>query len=210
MAEHDRRNPSPITLLSAPLLLRFGVSDTMEFRIETEGPQRVIDHNNATIRGGTGDTAVGLKWHSQDRDPVTNTPAISWIFHVAAPTGTNGFEGHGPAPSLRAVLTWELPHDLALGFMPGVRYGSAPDGHRYASLISGLVLNKQWTPRWRTFIENSAPQIARADNGGVVMAWDAGAAYLLTSDWQIGVRGGVAANHNTPNNFLLVELAGRF
>jgi len=33
---------------------------------------------------------------------------------------------------------------------------------------------------------------------------------LVANDWQIGFRAGVAANKNTPNNFVLFELAGRF
>lgn len=214
VTERDHRNPAHITTLSTPTLLRFGVSETLELRIETEGAQRVIDHNAAGGAGethsGMGNTALGLKWHSQDRDGATNTPAVSWILHFEAPSGTGPFKGHGVAPSLRSVITWELPHELALGFMPGVRYGSTSDGHRFASLISGLVLNKQWTEKFRTFIENAAPQIAHAGDGGVVMSWDVGAAYLVTRDWQPGIRGGVAANRNTPDEYLLIELAGRF
>jgi len=59
-------------------------------------------------------------------------------------------------------------------------------------------------------VENSTSQIARSQDGGVMMSWDVGAAYLVANDWQIGFRAGVAANKNTPNNFVLFELAGRF
>jgi hypothetical protein len=212
--ERDHRNPARVTTFSTPTLLRFGVADTIELRVETEGWMRVRTDGTGTTPGstltGTGDTAVGIKWHSQDRDKATYTPAVSWILHFEAPTGSDAFKGHGVAPSLRSVITWELPYDLALGFMPGVKYGSAPDGRRYVSAISGLVLNKQWTERLRTFVENSAPQIARAADGGVVMSWDVGAAYLVTNDWQIGFRAGVAANKNTPDKFVLFEVAGRF
>jgi len=211
VAERDRRDSTRLTTLGTPTLLRFGVSDTLELRVETEGAQRVIDHSGTgTTAGGMGDTAFGIKWHAQDRDRATNTPAVSWILHFETPSGTGRFGGHGVTPSLRSVITWELPHDLALGFMPGIRYGSTVDGKRYASGIGGMVLNKQWTERLRTFIENSTPQIARAADGGVLMSWDAGAAYLVTPDWQIGFRAGVAANRNTPDNFVLFELAGRF
>jgi hypothetical protein len=212
--ERDHRNPARVTTFSTPTLLRFGVANTVELRVETEGWMRVQTDGIGTAPGGTltgtGNTAFGLKWHSQDRDRATNTPAVSWILHFEAPTGSDAFNGHGVAPSLRSVITWELPYDLALGFMPGIRYGSTPDGHRYASAIVGLVLNKQWTEKTRTFIENSSSQIARAADGGVVMSWDVGAAYLVTNDWQIGFRAGVAANKNTPDKFVLFEVAGRF
>ena len=166
VAERDRRSPARITTLGTPTLLRFGVTDTVELRVETEGAQRVIDHNGTgTTAGGSGDTAFGVKWHTQDRDRATNNPAVSWILHFETPSGTGQFEGHGVTPSLRSVITWELPHDLALGFMPGIRYGSTPDGKRFASAIGGLVLNKQWTETLRTFVKiprsrSRAPQMA--------------------------------------------------
>lgn len=214
VAERDRRNPARVTTLSTPTLLRFGIADTVELRVETEGRMRVMSGDAgggaASTVSGTGDTALGVKWHTQDRDGATGTPAVSWILHFEMPTGSSAFRERGVAPSLRSVITWELPNDLALGFMPGIRYGTAPGGRRFASGIAGLVLNKQWTGAFRTFVENASSQIAHAADGGIVMAWDAGAAYLVTNDWQIGLRAGVAANKNTPNNFVLLELAGRF
>jgi len=214
VSERDRRNSTHVTTTSTPTLLRFGVADTIEFRIETEGWMRVTgDNAGGGVRStatGSGDIALGGKWHSQDRDSSTNTPAVSWILHFEVPTGSSEFRGRGITPSLRSVITWDLPHDLALGLMPGVKYGAAPDGHRFVSGIVGLVLNKQWTQTLRTFVENSSSQIARSSDGGVVMTWDAGAAYQVTDDWQIGFRAGFAANRNSPNSQMLVELAGRF
>jgi hypothetical protein len=214
VSERDRRNSARVTTTSTPTLLRFGVTDAVELRVETEGWMRVTNDSTASGAGstvnGTGDTALGVKWHAQDRDKSTNAPAVSWILHFEAPAGSSAFKERGIAPSLRSVITWELPHDLALGFMPGVKYGAAPDGHRFVSGIVGLVLNKQWTETFRTFVENSAPQIAHAADGGVVMSWDVGAAYLVTNDWQIGFRAGAAANKNTPDSIVLFELAGRF
>jgi hypothetical protein len=56
----------------------------------------------------------------------------------------------------------------------------------------------------------ASPRAAREENGGVLLYKNAGAAYLLGDDWQIGVRAGWAANRNTPTRYLLVSLAGRF
>lgn len=214
VSERDRRSSVRRTTFGTPTLLRLGVSDSVELRLETEGWMRVSNASaggaSASTVRSTGNTALGVKWHSQDRDTSTQAPAVSWILHFEAPTGTNEFKGRGITSSLRSVITWALPHDLALGLMPGLKYGAAPDGHRYASGILGVVLNKQWTETFRTFVENASPQIARSRDGGVIMSWDVGAAYLITNDWQIGLRAGVAANRNTPTSQLLFELAGRF
>jgi outer membrane putative beta-barrel porin/alpha-amylase len=135
---------------------------------------------------------------------------VSWILHFDTPSGSDPFKGNGIRPSLRSVITWELPHDLALGLMPGIKYDTGDDGHRFTSAIFGAVLNKRVNDRFRAFVEMSASQIAHARDGGVLADWDVGAAYLINNDVQLGVRTGVAANRNTPNNYVLFELAQRF
>src|SRR5882762_5624537 len=152
---------------------------------------------------GNADYALGVKWHSQDRNSAVTIPAVSWIVHFDTPTGSKRFKGHGTRPSLRSVLTWDLPDGLALGLMPGLRYDATPDGHRFVSTTFGAVLSSRWSEHFRTFMESAAPQIASNRDGGVLMSWTFGAAYLLTNDWQIGVRQARAANRNTPNSQLL-------
>jgi len=76
------------------------------------------------------------------------------------PSGARQFKGSGIRPSLRSVITWDLPQDLALGLMPGIKYDSGEDGHRFTSAIFGAVLNKRFSDRIRAFVELSASQIA--------------------------------------------------
>jgi outer membrane putative beta-barrel porin/alpha-amylase len=210
--ERDDGNGTRTTTTSTPTLLKYGITQTVELRVETEGYVRAVEESGGTKTSttGTGDTAFGLKWHSQDRDAARNRPAIAWILHFDVPTGADEFDGRGVRPSLRSVLTWDLPRDFTFGLMPGIRYDSADDGHRFASGILGVVLNRRFTANFRAFVELSVPQIARARDGGTIATWDVGAAYLLTNDTQLGARGGVAANRNTPDLFLLLELAQRF
>jgi len=170
-------------------LLRFGVADVLELRLETEGRRRVEN-----------DLALGIKWHSQDRDPAADIPAVSWILHFDTPTGA----------SLRTVATWDLPYELALGLMPGVKLDAAPDGHRFAAGSFAAALNRRWSESLRTFVEAAIPQIASGRDGGIVASWSIGAAYLLTNDWQLGVRAATAATRGAPTGQLLFELAGRY
>lgn len=200
----NRRITPHATTISTPTLLKYGAADNFELRIAPEG------YVQQDSKSGMGDTAFGIKWHSQDRDTTQDQAAVSWILHFDAPSGSDQFKGNGIRPSLRSVITWELPHDLALGVMPGVKYDTGEDGHRFSSAIFGAVLNKRVHDRLRVFVEMSAPQIAHARDGGVLADWDVGAAYLISHEVQLGVRTGVAANHNTPNNYVLFELAQRF
>jgi hypothetical protein len=214
LRERDHRNTVGERTSAGSLLLRYGVTKDVEARVETEPrvrmDSRTADGRWQNVRAGSGDTALGLKWHSQDRVPSVGTPSVSWIFHLELPTGQAGIGGVGIRPSLRSVITWDLPHDLALGVMPGVRYDSTDDGTRFVSGIFGVVLNRRITDNWRLFVELSSPQIAGTRDGGVLLSFDVGGAYLITNDWQVGARAGFAANRNTPTSTILVELAGRF
>ena len=107
-------------------------------------------------------------------------------------------------------MTWDFPHDLTLGLMPGIKYDAGEDGHRFTSGILGAVLNTRLTERSRAFFEASATQLAHARDGGVLADWNVGAAYLLRRETQIGFRAGIAANRNTPNGVVLFELAQRY
>lgn len=210
--ERDRRVQPSRTTTATPTLLKYGITDAVELRLQTEGYIRVAESGGATDspRSGLGDTALGLKWHSRDRDPYAGRPAISWILHFDTPSWTDGFEGQGIRPSLRSVMTWDLPHDFSLGVMPGTKYDTDGEGRRFTSGIFGTVLNKRISDKLRAFVELSVPQLARSQHGGTLASWDVGAARLLTDDTQIGVRASVAANRNTPTASLLLELAQRY
>jgi len=200
----NRRTDQNGITFSTPALLKYGAADNFEIRIAPGGFARQDG------RTGAGDVAFGFKWHARDRNPEQGNAAVSWILHVETPSGSSQFRGNGLRPSVRSVMTWDLPRDLALGLMPGIKSDTRGDGHRFTSAIFGAVLNKRINDRFRAFVEFSAPQMARADDGGVLASWDIGAAWLVGNDIQIGVRAGVAANRNTPNGYALVELAQRF
>ena len=200
--------------VSTPTLFRFGVSDTVEARFETEGRLWLTTDATSTASRqntrATADSAVGLKWHSQDRDPALGRAAVSWLLHVEMSSGSTDMRGNGLRPSLRSVMTWDLPDEVSVGLMPGIKYDTTSDDHRFLSGIIGATAGKWWTGNFRSFVEVSGEQIARNRDGGVVLSWDVGASYLLSNNWQLGGRMAVAANRNTPSQLLLLSLAARF
>lgn len=191
-------------LMVTPMLLKYGVAKDVEIRLAPSGFMRQNGES------AWGDIAMGVKWHSQDRDPALGRAAVSWLLHVDTPSGTHPFKGQALRPSLRSVITWDLPQDYALGLMPGIKSDTGDDGHRFTALVFGAVLNKRLNDQWRVFVELSAPQIAAPADGGVLASWDLGAAYLFSHDLQLGVRLGVGANPNSPSRYGLLELAQRF
>jgi Putative MetA-pathway of phenol degradation len=201
---HDRRSDPHTATFFTPTLLKYGAADNIEVRVAPEGYIRQDGQS------GWGDTALGIKWHTQDRDALQGKAAVSWILHLDTPSGSSQFGGNGIRPSLRSVISWDLPDEMVFGLMPGIKYDTRQDTHRFTSVIFGAGLSKRLDDKLRAFVELAASQIAHGSDGGVLASWDIGAAYLVNDNLQLGVRSGVAANRNTPSNYVLFELAQRF
>jgi hypothetical protein len=207
-AERDRADGATRRATSTPTLLRVGVSDSIELRLETDG--RIHAWSGAAgghDERGYADTAVGLKWHA--RDAIGSAPSIGVLLHADLPSGSKAFRGEGVRPSLRVVGEWELPADLSLGVMPGIASDTSADGKRFASASLGVALTKQWTRRFRSYVEVSAPQIARSRDGGTVLGADAGVAWLLNDRCQIDAAVARGLNRRAPDLSLTVGLSFR-
>jgi len=199
--ERNRTDSARDRLTSTPTLLRFGVADAWELRLETDG--RLIAHSTDLDNGhterssGYADTSLGVKWHALDA--AGNWPSVGLLAHADLDSGSAPFRGAGVRPSLRLAAEWELADDFGLGLMPGLIYDKDAAGQRYVGAIFGIVLGKTWHERLRAFVELAAPQLARASHGGSVSTFDTGLAYLLTPTCQIDSAIARGLNHNTPD-----------
>jgi hypothetical protein len=203
-AASGSKNSIQSALTSTPLLMKYGIADNWELRIASDG------FMNENGQRGAGNTAFGFKYQSQDRNSETGAPAIAWIVQFQTPIATPYFRTGGILPSLRSVLTWDLPSDYALGLMPGVATQANEAGQTFTAGIFGAVLNKKINEKWRAFIELSMPTISKQNQNGILASGDIGAAYLLTNDTQLGLRTGMGLNPNSPKIYSLVEIAQRF
>jgi hypothetical protein len=173
------------TVWGSPTLLRYGVSERVEVRIETDGLQEQTSTGPGfrTTSTGLADAALGIKWHVQDGVEHSLSPSVALLIHADLPSGSTEFRGRGVRPSIRPVAEWELPWDMSLGVMPGVIYDE---------------VGKAWTETFRTFVEFSAQEIKPRAHGENVITYDVGAAYLLRRNWQLDAAvsfgSGAAAN----------------
>ncbi|RYE97299.1 MAG: transporter, partial [Oxalobacteraceae bacterium] len=81
--ERQRDDELHSRTLTTPSLLRVGLGDTLELRIETDG--RTIEHDVDPASGahavsaGWADTELGLKWHVADQQG--SHPSLGWLLH---------------------------------------------------------------------------------------------------------------------------------
>ena len=197
---------------STPTLLRFGVADTLELRVETDGrlhnwTRVAADPSQNSDASGMAGTSLGVKWHLRDGDEDKGVASLGALFHVDLPSGARAVREDGARPSLRGVAEWELPNELSLGVMPGLANERNDDGKRFTSGIFAAVLGKNWTPAWRSFVEVSAPRIAHARDGGSQVSFDVGAAYLINRRCQVDAALSRGLNHNTADLSVTVGLS---
>lgn len=213
-SEHNKADGVKERATSTPTLLRFGLSDSLELRVSSDGFSRLRSEDTATgittRERGYSDLNIGIKWNTHEGDPTSNTPAMAWLLHADLETGSRAFRGDGVRPSLRFVAEWELPNDWSVGVMPGIFAEKNEDGDRYVGGIAAITVGKGWTERFRTYVELAGQQLASKKNGGHVVTWDTGATYLITNDVQVDIGLAWGATKDTPDFAWGVGLAVRF
>ena len=191
---------------SSPTLLRYGISDTWEVRMESDGAMRQRFTSEATglrqSERGYGDLSLGLKWHALDASG--NAPSVGLLFHADLDSGSAPFRGQGTRPSARMVAEWEFSNDVSLGLMPGVGYER--DGGGTFGIL-GVVVGKGWNDQLRSFIELSSPRIAGNADGGTEASATVGMAYLITNNVQVDSAVSRGLNRRTPDLSFTVGLS---
>jgi hypothetical protein len=200
--------------LSTPTLLRIGVGESTELRIETDG--RTVVHASEPAGGahatvaGYADTALGVKWHLADQQGEGfGAPSLGVLLHADLPSGSRELRGHGLRPSLRLAAEWDLAGGYSFGVMPGLGQESDDEGKRYGYGILAATLGKEFNERVRGFVELAAPQIARASHGGTQASFDTGLTYLVNKDLQVDVSLAHGLNRRSPDLSLAFGLSLR-
>jgi hypothetical protein len=200
LGERERSEEGRERSTSMPTLLRIGLSESLELRIESDG--RTVRHSTGQAAGergttaGYADTAAGLLWHAADARGTW--PSVGVLVSAELPTGSKRFRGEGLRPALRVVGEWELPAQMELGVMPGIAVERSEDTGRYAYGIFGMVLEKEFNERLRGIAQLAMPQIARSRHGGTQASIGIGAAWLLSNDCQVDTMFSRGLNHRTP------------
>ena len=211
LVERERSADERGRTYTTPTLLRVGLSDNVELRLESEG--RTVEHSRDRASGerstvaGYADTSIGFSWHVQDGQGTR--PSVAVLASAELPTGSKRVGGEGVRPSLRVVGEWDLPGELQLGVMPGLGAENKDESGRYTYGIFGVVLEKAFSERLHGFTGLALPQIARSRHGGTQASLDIGAAYFLSNDVQVDTMFSRGLNHRSPYASFTVGLSIR-
>jgi hypothetical protein len=212
--ETDKSDGTKTRTLTTPTLFRYGVSENWELRLETDGAihQRTTDQaNGETLQAnGAADVELGLKWHVLDSREGTVVPSVALLFHYGLNSGSTAFRSPSNVPSIRATMEWELPHEMGLGIMTGLARQEDADASRYTEGILGIVLGKNWTPTFRTFVEVAGSSLKSKTYGGSQITWDTGMNWAFTKYSQLDAAVFLGANGYTPDLAFTIGYSTKF
>ncbi|MDY0745734.1 transporter [Paucibacter sp. R3-3] len=207
-AERSKVDGLHVRSISTPTLLRLGVGDTLELRMETDGWMR--ETSSGVSEHGMNDISVGTKWHVLDGDESSNRPSVAWLLHFDLATGSRAFRGQGTRPSLRLTAEWDLPDGYGLGVMTGAYRERNDAGRSFTGGILAATFGKSFTEKLHGFVELAGQQITSARNGGSVVTFDTGASYLLSESVQVDSALFFGLNKTSPDVGWTIGISAKF
>ncbi len=196
---------------TTPTLLRFGISKSLELRLETDGFTQQNSFgiaDGADSQSGVADTSLGIKWHLSDAGE-TGSPATALLIHLDMDSGSTAFRRNGIAPSVRGVAEWELPGDVAVGVMGGIVFDRDASGERFQSGILAVTASRPLANNLRGFLELAGRSLAEQRFGGNVVTFDAGVTYSIGKDMQWDASTAFGLNKEAPDYAMAIGFSIR-
>ncbi|WP_077036701.1 transporter [Pelomonas sp. KK5] len=181
--------------LALPWLLRIGLSEALELRLDSGGYQRVRQDGITTK--GWNDVGIGFKWHLADGGGTM--PGIGLLGHLSFDTGSGAFRGQGTRPEIDLALHWDLGGGYDLSVMPGIYQDRNDEGRRYTGGVLAASIGKALSDDANAFLEVAGQRLASARNGGQQVTLDTGITYRLNKDVQVDAAVFRGLNKDTPD-----------
>jgi len=190
----DRENNVTTRFYGFPTLLRFGVIDPVELRLDSSIYQ-IRTRSNTNYDKGPSDFTFGLKWNFLDYGPK-GIPSMAVVVSCLFPTGKDDFSENAYVPTFRLIADWELPVNLSFGVNLGVDVpGRDAAGDKYAQFLYAASLGYAFhgtNDRLKIYIEVTGESPLKS-NKADLRALGTGVMFLITPDVQVDtfIRAGI-------------------
>lgn len=201
------------TIESGDLLVRIGVTDTLEAQIgwTAYGHERVRDRASGQVdrSAGTGDVLVGLKQNLHNPEGAGFSVAL--LPYVTFPTGGSAIGAGDWGAGLVIPLSYELREGLTMEFTPEIDAAVDEDRHgrhlAYGSVVGiDLDLSEAVTATLETSLmrDDDPAQHGTKALAGLSLGWQP------SKDLQFDTGVNVGLNDNSPDSELYVGITRRF
>lgn len=202
-----------LNLLYTPLLLRYGLSDHYELRVETMG----LGQSRTTTPGadsrrtaGYFPVSLGMKYHFQDATPATHGVSLGSILRVFPRAGSSDFASQRLSGDLQLDVDWNLSSLWSIN--PNIGFGVYQDGtgRQFTTVLLPITVNYNVTPSVAVFAE-PALSTPEALGGGKSVIYDGGVTYIFQKDNQLDFSVGTGVVGQTaPHPFVGFGYSHRF
>jgi len=182
----DIENDVTTRLYGFPTLVRFGIIDPLEIRVDS--PVYLFrTRSNTSYDKGPADFSLGLKWHFLDAGP-NGVPSMAILTSVLFPTGKDAFSENAYVPAFFVIADWDLPVNLSLGVNLGVNVPGRDDvGDRYAQFLYAVSFGYVFhgtDGRLKMYIEVAGISPIKS-NKPDIRSLGTGLMFLITPDIQV-------------------------
>lgn len=210
--EYRSSNGVQSRTLFLPTLLRIGLNESIEFRIESNTYTRTTETDSrpwTASAEGIAPVSVGLKYHFIDADG-RQQPSVGVIARVFPRSGTRRFQTTRTTGDFRLAADWDFLPEWSLNPNVGVALYEGDDRRLYAAGLFAATLSYSPTKSLSFFIDTGV-QYPETKRGRSAIVLDIGIAYLIGRDIQIDISAGSRVAGETPARpFLAVGLSKRF
>ena len=198
--EQHKDGDNHTRLTYAPVLLRYGLNNRYEVRVETPGYQRArysAPGTDTMTTDGYSPVSLGVKMHFQDSKPETHNLSLGTILRVFPKSGSSDFRTNKTTGDLRLVADWTLSSLWNINPNVGVGFYEDGMGRTYTSFLLPITINYNVTPQLTFFVE-PALQTPEQRSGGTSLIYDGGVTYIFGGNNQLDFGIGTGASGQTP------------
>lgn len=195
----------------APTLLRYGINDSWEARVESNvyNWKRSIDPvDGVVIREGAAPTSFGVKYHFIDGAGIKR-PSVGAILRVFPPSGTRSFRNTATTGDFRLAADWDFAPQWSLNPNIGIARMEGTDMRTYTAGLFAATLNYNPTKRLNFFVDFGG-QTPEEKRGRTSLIVDLGVAYIIGENVELDLTIGFgAAGVTPPRRFLSLGVSKR-
>src|SRR5579862_785745 len=131
----------PDKQLFVPALFRFGFSDKLEGRVETNGAFAMGDLSDSRTAGYQ-PVSIGAKYHFQDGDGMKRA-SVATIIRVFPPSGSASFSSQQTQFDVRLVADQDIAPKSLYSINPNIGIASytGPNGRNFTAGLAAMTLN---------------------------------------------------------------------
>ena len=211
-AEYRSHGDAHDRTLFLPSLLRFGVNQNWEVRIEGNAYTWISSHDSiqgSTHSEGASPVSIGAKLHIMD-SAGAQRPSMGAILRIFPPSGSGSFRSAHTTGDFRLVADWDFASKWSLNPNVGVGVYEGDANRLYTAGLFAMTLTYNPSKILNFFVDTGI-QSPETKHGSTSIIYDAGVAYLIDRDIQLDFSVGSGATGVTPPHpFLAAGISKRF